>query len=87
MAVSDNVLCVIISPYLREEAHEKLYYNIFYLVVTVETTKSCTSSDCKRSLASPNNSGCGFSKDFSKVMTILANEVIIAGHIGPAINM
>ena len=32
-------------------------------------------------------SGCGFSKDFSKVMTILANEVIIAGPIRPAINI
>ena len=31
------------------------------------------------------DSGPGFSKDFSKVMTILANEVIIAGPIGPAI--
>ena len=32
-------------------------------------------------------SGGGFSKDFSKVMTILANETIIAGPIGPAINI
>ena len=31
--------------------------------------------------------GPGFSKDFSKVMTILTNEVIIAGPIGPAINI
>ena len=29
--------------------------------------------------------GRGFSKDFSKVMTILANEVIISGPIGPRI--
>ena len=36
---SDNVLCITISPYLREEAHEKRYYNIFYLVVTVEKTE------------------------------------------------
>ena len=28
--------------------------------------------------------GCGISKDFSKVMTILANETLIAGPIGPA---
>ena len=27
--------------------------------------------------------GRGFRKDFSKVMTILANKIIIAGHIGP----
>ena len=33
------------------------------------------------------HSGPGFSKDFSKVMTILANEVIIAGPMGPAINI
>ena len=33
------------------------------------------------------DSGGGFSKDFSKLMTILANEVIIAGTIGPAINI
>ena len=33
-------------------------------------------------------SGGGFSKDFSKVMTILANEVMIAGPIpGTAINI
>ena len=31
--------------------------------------------------------GGGFSKDFSKVKTILANEVIIAGPIGPAISI
>ena len=31
---------------------------------------------------------CGFSKDFNKVKTTLANEVIIAGPIpGPAINI
>ena len=29
----------------------------------------------------------GFSYDFSKVKTILANEVIIGGHIGPAITI
>ena len=33
------------------------------------------------------HSGPEFSKDFRKVMTILANEVIIAGPIGPAINI
>ena len=31
--------------------------------------------------------GPGFSKDFNKVMTILANEIIIAGPIGPAMNI
>ena len=31
-------------------------------------------------------SGPGFSEDFSKVKTILANEVIIAGPFGPAID-
>ena len=34
------------------------------------------------------STGCGFSKDFRKVKTILVNEVIIAGPIpGPAINI
>ena len=31
-----------------------------------------------------NKTGPGFSKDFVKVKTVLANEVIIAGPIGPA---
>ena len=34
-----------------------------------------------------NNTGAGCSKDFSKVKKILANEVIFAGPIGPAINI
>ena len=31
--------------------------------------------------------GSGFSKDFSKVKKILSNEVMIAGPIGPVINI
>ena len=34
-----------------------------------------------------NNTGLGFSKDFSNVKSILGNKVIIVGPIGPAINI
>jgi len=44
-------------------------------------------NDCIKDIINTILTGLGFSKYFCKVMTISANEVIIVGSIGPAINI